>query len=279
MTEAVSNGPTPQGSSSDGAPGALTERRGNTLIVTINRPEARNAVNAAVSTGVGDALQQAQDDSQIWAVVITGSGDKSFCAGADLKAISKGENIFHPDHSEWGFAGFVQHYIDKPIIAAVNGTALGGGSEIALGCDLVVAQASAQFGLPEVKRGLIAAAGGMFRIVDQLPRKVAMQLLLTGEPISADEALRWGLINQVVPDGSSVLDAAVALAERITCNAPLAVQASKRVAAGVDDGVIAAEQDAWKRSNREMRTVFSSEDAMEGPMAFAQKRAPVWKAR
>ena len=261
------------------APGALTERRGNTLIITINRPEARNAVNAAVSTGVGDALQQAQDDAQIWAVVITGSGDKSFCAGADLKAISKGENIFHPDHPEWGFAGFVQHYIDKPIIAAVNGTALGGGSEIALGCDLVVAQASAQFGLPEVKRGLIAAAGGMFRIVDQLPRKVAMQLLLTGEPISADEALRWGLINQVVPDGSSVLDAAVALAERITCNAPLAVQASKRVAAGVDDGVIAAEQDAWKRSNREMRTVFSSEDAMEGPMAFAQKRAPVWKAR
>lgn len=260
-------------------PGALTERRGNTLIITINRPEARNAVNAAVSTGVGDALQEAQDDSQIWAVVITGSGDKSFCAGADLKAISKGENIFHPDHSEWGFAGFVQHYIDKPIIAAVNGTALGGGSEIALGCDLVVAQASAQFGLPEVKRGLIAAAGGMFRIVDQLPRKVAMQLLLTGEPISADEALRWGLINQVVPDTSSVLEAAVALAERITCNAPLAVQASKRVAAGVDDGVIAAEQDAWKRSNREMRTVFSSQDAMEGPMAFAQKRAPVWKAR
>ena len=261
------------------APGALTERRGNTLIITINRPDARNAVNAAVSTGVGDALQQAQDDSQIWAVVITGAGDKSFCAGADLKAISKGENIFHPDHAEWGFAGFVQHYIDKPIIAAVNGTALGGGSEIALGCDLVVAQASAQFGLPEVKRGLIAAAGGMFRIVDQLPRKVAMQLLLTGEPISADEALRWGLINEVVPDGGSVLEAAVALAERITCNAPLAVQASKRVAAGVDDGVVAAEQDAWKRSNREMCTVFSSEDAMEGPMAFAQKRVPVWKAR
>ncbi len=261
------------------APGALTERRGNTLIITINRPEARNAVNAAVSIGVGDALQQAQDDSQIWAVVITGSGDKSFCAGADLKAISQGQNIFHPDHPEWGFAGFVQHFIDKPVIAAVNGTALGGGSEIALGSDLVLAQAGAQFGLPEVKRGLIAAAGGMFRIVDQLPRKVAMQLLLTGEPISADEALRWGLINQVVPHGTSVLEAAVALAERITCNAPLAVQASKRVAAGADDGVITGEQDAWKRSNREMRTVFTSEDAMEGPMAFAQKRAPVWKAR
>ena len=279
MADTVSNGPAPQGSSSDVPPGALTERRGNTLIITINRPDARNAVNAAVSIGLGDALQQAQDDPEIWAVVLTGAGEKSFCAGADLKAISRGENIFHPEHPEWGFAGCVQHFIDKPVIAAVNGTALGGGSELALASDLVVAQASARFGLPEVKRGLVAAAGGMFRIVDQLPRKVAMELLLTGEPISAEEALRWGLINQVVPDGESVLDAALALAERITVNAPLAVQASKRVAAGADDGAITAEKDAWKRSNREMRVVFTSADAMEGPMAFAQKRAPVWKAR
>ncbi|MFN8073705.1 MAG: crotonase/enoyl-CoA hydratase family protein [Mycobacterium sp.] len=260
------------------APGALTERRGNTLIVTINRPEARNAVNQAVSIGVGDALQLAQDDPEIRAVVITGAGDKSFCAGADLKAISRGENIFHPDHPEWGFAGYVQHYIDKPIIAAVNGTALGGGTELALASDLVVAQASAQFGLPEVKRGLIAAAGGVFRIVDQLPRKIGMQLLVTGEPISAEEGARWGLINEVVPDGT-VMQAALALAERIAANAPLAVQASKRVALGVDEGAITAEKESWKRSNREMRVVFSSEDAMEGPMAFAQKRAPVWKAR
>ena len=263
----------------DAAPGALTERRGNTLVITINRPEARNAVNAAVSIGVGDALAQAQEDPQIWAVVLTGAGEVSFCAGADLKAISRGENIFHPDHPEWGFAGYVQHFIDKPVIAAVNGTALGGGSEMALASDLVVAQHSARFGLPEVKRGLIAAAGGMFRIVDQLPRKIAMQLLLTGEPISAEEALRWGLINQVVPDGESVLDAAMALAERITVNAPLAVQASKRVAAGADDGAITAEKDAWKRSNREMRAVFTSADAMEGPLAFAQKRTQVWEAR
>lgn len=270
MAEAVSEGT---------VPGALTGRRGNTLIVTINRPEARNAVNQAVSVGVGDALQQAQDDPEIWAVVITGAGDKSFCAGADLKAISRGENIFHPEHPEWGFAGYVQHVIDKPIIAAVNGTALGGGTELALASDLVVAQSSAQFGLPEVKRGLIAAAGGVFRIVDQLPRKVAMELLLTGEPISADEALRWGLINQVVPEGTSVLDAAIALADRITGNAPLAVQASKRVALGVDEGEITGEKDAWKRSNRAMRVVFSSADAMEGPLAFAQKRAPVWKAK
>lgn len=260
------------------APGALTERRGNTLIVTINRPEARNAVNQAVSVGVGDALALAQEEPEIRAVVITGAGDKSFCAGADLKAISRGENIFHPDHPEWGFAGYVQHFIDKPVIAAVNGTALGGGTELALASDLVVAQASAQFGLPEVKRGLIAAAGGVFRIVDQLPRKIAMQLLVTGEPITAEAAARWGLINEVVADGS-VLDAALALADRITANAPLAVQASKRVAAGADDGRITAETEAWKRSNREMRAVFSSEDAMEGPMAFAQKRPPVWKAR
>lgn len=269
---------TSDGPNDDVVPGALTERRGNTLIVTINRPDARNAVNQAVSIGVGDALQQAQDDPEIRAVVITGAGDKSFCAGADLKAISRGENIFHPDHPEWGFAGYVQHFIDKPIIAAVNGTALGGGTELALASDLVVAQSSAQFGLPEVKRGLIAAAGGVFRIVDQLPRKVAMQLLVTGEPITADQAAHWGLINQVVPDGT-VLDAALALAERITANAPLAVQASKRVALGVDEGAITGELDSWKRSNREMRAVFTSEDAMEGPMAFAQKRAPVWKAR
>ncbi len=259
-------------------PAVLNERRGNILVITINRPEARNAVNGAVSTGVGDAMQQAQDDPEIWAVVVTGAGDKSFCAGADLKAISKGENIFHPGHPEWGFAGYVQHVIDKPVIAAVNGTALGGGTELALASDLVVAAESAQFGLPEVKRGLIAAAGGVFRIVDQLPRKVAMQLLLTGDPISAGDALRWGLVNQVVDD-ASVVDAALALAERITGNAPLAVQASKRVAAGIDDGAITDEKAHWDRSNREMRTVFRSEDAREGPLAFAQKRAPVWKAR
>ena len=279
MADTVSDGPAPRGSSSDEAPGALTERRGNILVITINRPDARNAVNAAVSIGVGDALQQAQDDPDVWAVVITGAGDKSFCAGADLKAISRRENIFHPDHAEWGFAGYVQHFIDKPTIAAVNGTALGGGTELALASDLVVALASAKFGLPEVKRGLIAAAGGVFRIVEQLPRKIAMRLLVTGEPITADEALRWGLINEVVPDGESVLEAAVALAQKITVNAPLAVQASKRVAVGADDGAITAEKASWERSNREMQAVFRSADAMEGPLAFADKRAPVWKAR
>ncbi|OYN80275.1 crotonase/enoyl-CoA hydratase family protein [Mycolicibacterium sphagni] len=259
-------------------PAALSERRGNVLLITINRPDARNAVNGAVSTAVGDLLQQAQADADVWAVVVTGAGDKSFCAGADLKAISRRENLFHPQHPEWGFAGYVRHFIDKPTIAAVNGAAFGGGTELALASDLVVAQESAKFGLPEVKRGLVAAAGGVFRIVDQLPRKVAMHLLFTGEPITAAEALEWGLINEVVPDGTAV-DAALALAQRITVNAPLAVQASKRVAVGVDDGVITADEAGWTRTIREIGALMKSEDAKEGPLAFAEKRQPVWKAR
>jgi crotonobetainyl-CoA hydratase len=248
------------------------------MVITINRPDARNAINAAVSIGVGDALDEAQNDPDVRAVVLTGAGDKSFCAGADLKAISRRESIYHPDHGEWGFAGYVQHFIDKPTIAAVNGTALGGGTELALASDLVVADERATFGLPEVKRGLVAAAGGVFRIMDHLPRKVAVELLLTGEPLTARDALAWGLINQVVTQGS-VLDAALALAARVTVNAPLSVQASKRIAYGVDDGVITGDEPGWERTVREMRTLIRSEDAKEGPLAFAEKREPVWKAR
>ncbi len=261
-----------------GQPAALVERRGNVMIITINRPDARNAINSAVSIGVGDALEEAQHDPEVRAVVITGAGDKSFCAGADLKAIARRENLYHPDHGEWGFAGYVHHFIDKPTIAAVNGTALGGGTELALASDLVVADERAQFGLPEVKRGLIAAAGGVFRIVQQLPRKVGMELLLTGEPMTASDAWEWGLVNQVVKEGT-VLDAALALAARITVNAPLSVQASKRIAYGVDDGVIVDDEAGWERTIREMRSLIRSEDAKEGPLAFAEKREPVWKAR
>jgi crotonobetainyl-CoA hydratase len=259
-------------------PAALVERRGNVMVITINRPEARNAINAAVSVGVGDAIEEAQNDPDVRVVVLTGAGDKSFCAGVDLKALAKGENVMHPDHPKWGFAGYVRHFIDKPTIAAVNGTALGGGTELALASDLVVAGESATFGLPEVKRGLIAAAGGVFRLVEQLPRKVAMELMVTGEPMSSSDALNWGLINQVVPDGTE-LDAALALAERITVNAPLAVQASKRVAAGVDDGEITGDEAGWSRTMREVIELMKSEDAREGPRAFAEKRQPVWKAK
>jgi crotonobetainyl-CoA hydratase len=261
-----------------GQPAVLVDRPGNVMVITINRPDARNAVNSAVSIGVGDALEEAQHDPEVRAVVVTGAGDKSFCAGADLKAIARRENLYHPDHPEWGFAGYVHHFIDKPTIAAVNGTALGGGTELALASDLVVAHELAKFGLPEVKRGLIAGAGGVFRIVHQLPRKVAMELLLTGEPLTASDAWEWGLVNQVVKEGS-VLDAALALAARVTVNAPLSVQASKRIAYGVDDGVITDEEAGWARTVREFGPLMKSEDAREGPLAFAEKREPVWKAR
>lgn len=260
------------------APAALVKRVDHTMVITLNRPEARNAVNSSVSTAVGEALEEAQRDAAVWAVVLTGAGDKSFCAGADLKAISRGENLYHPERTEWGFAGYVRHFIDKPTIAAVNGTALGGGTELVLASDLAVADSGATFGLPEVKRGLLAAAGGVFRVVDQLPRKRALELIFTGEGISADEAERLGLINEVVPDGTA-LAAALRLAERITCNAPLSVQASKRVALGADDGVVRAEQAGWERTSREYPALRQTADAKEGPLAFAEKRPPVWTAR
>lgn len=264
---------------SDNVTGAvLVERHDNVMVITINRPGARNAVNGGVSTAVGDALAQASADPEVRAVVITGAGDKSFCAGADLKAISRGENLGHPEHPEWGFAGYAQHFIDKPTIAAVNGTALGGGTELALASDLVVAEQHASFGLPEVKRGLMAAAGGVFRIVQQLPHKVGLHLMFTGEPMSADDAQSWGLVNQVVPTGTG-LEAALVLAKRITMNAPLAIQASKRVAYGVQNGAIAAEEALWRLNDHEFPLLMQSEDAKEGPLAFAEKRPPVWAAR
>jgi crotonobetainyl-CoA hydratase len=258
--------------------GALVERRGNVLVVTINRPDARNAVNAAVSIGVGGALVEAENNPEIRAVVITGAGDKSFCAGADLKAISRGEGLHAPGNEHWGFAGFVNHFISMPVIAAVNGTALGGGTELALAADLIVATESASFGLPEVKRGLIAGAGGVFRLPAQIPQRLAMEMIFTGDPISAARALEFGLINEVVADGT-VVEAAVALAERISVNAPLSVQASKRLAYGVFGGVRVDETEKWNLSATEWDGLMDSEDAKEGPLAFAEKRAPVWKAR
>ncbi|WP_067650757.1 crotonase/enoyl-CoA hydratase family protein [Nocardia harenae] len=257
---------------------ALVERKGNVLLVTINRPEARNAVNAAVSAAVGGALAEAEADPEIRVVVLTGAGDKSFCAGADLKAIARGEPLFAPGNEHWGFAGFVRHVISKPTIVAVNGTALGGGTELALAADLIVAAESATFGVPEVKRGLLAGAGGVFRLPAQIPQRLAMEMILTGDPISAATAREYGLINQVVPDGT-VVEAALALAERIAVNAPLSVQASKRIALGIHSGERLAENDRWGHSEYEWNELMTSEDAKEGPRAFAEKRPPVWQAR
>ncbi|MBS7548641.1 enoyl-CoA hydratase-related protein [Dietzia massiliensis] len=259
-------------------PAVRTVRRDHVLLAILDRPEARNAVNGEVSTLLGRALHEADTDPEVRAVVITGAGEQSFCAGADLKAIARGEDIFPAENREWGFAGMMQQYVSVPVIAAVNGTALGGGCEIALACDLVVAAEHAVFGLPEVKRGLIAAAGGAFRLPAQLPHRVAMEMLLTGEPVSADRALELHLVNRVVP-ADRLLDEALGLATAIAANAPLAVQGTKRVALGIADGVRPSEADRWTVSDTEMITVMISEDAVEGPRAFAEKRAPVWKAR
>jgi crotonobetainyl-CoA hydratase len=263
-----------------GAPAVLTERHGRVLLVTINRPQARNAVNAAVAMGLGDALEQADADGGIWAVIVTGAGDKAFCAGADLKAVSRGESLSpaDPERAAWGFAGYVAHHISKPTIAAVNGFALGGGTEIALASDLVVAADTASFGLPEVKRGIYAGAGGVFRLPQQIPKKVAMEMILTGEPVSAARALELGLVNRVVPQ-DRVIEEALALAGRVTANAPLSVQASKRIANGIRDGQVAADAEYWERSRAEGRALMTSADAAEGPRAFAEKRLPSWEGR
>jgi crotonobetainyl-CoA hydratase len=258
----------------------LTERRGHILLATINRPEVRNAVNQAVADGLGAALDQAEHDDQVWAFVLTGAGDKSFSAGADLKALSRGESRApsDPRSAAWGFAGYVRHHISKPTIAAVNGFALGGGTELALASDLVVASETASFGLPEVKRGIFAGAGGVFRLPDQLPRKVAMEMIMTGEPISARRALELGLVNRVVPF-EQVVPAAVELAERVCANAPLSVQASKRIAYGMIDGEVPAEDASWDLSAAEGKKLMQSADSKEGPLAFAEKRAPNWQGR
>ncbi len=256
----------------------LVEQRGHVLVVTINRPEARNAVDLDVCVGVGEAVERAEGDPEIRALVLTGAGEQAFCAGADLKAIARGERILPEGREHWSFAGFVNHFTRKPTIAAVNGNALGGGTELALACDLVVAVETAGFGLPEVKRGLVAGAGGAFRITRQLPHRVGLELLLTGRPMPAEEALRWGLINRVVAPGEA-LDAALELAAEIAANAPLAVQVSKRIAYGVTESERAGEPPLWELSNRLMGVILASEDAKEGPTAFAEKRAPVWTGR
>jgi crotonobetainyl-CoA hydratase len=258
----------------------LTERRGHVLLVTLNRPEVRNAVNLAVTLGLGDALEEAEHDRDIWVVVLTGAGDKAFSAGADLKAVARGESVIpaDPGRAAWGFAGYVSHPISKPTIAAVNGFALGGGTEIALASDLVVAAESASFGLPEVKRGIFAGAGGLFRLPAQIPKKVAMEMILTGEPVTARRALELGLVNRVVPQ-ADVVTAALELAGKVIANAPLAVQASKRVANGITGGHVAAEDGSWELSRAEGLSLRRTADAAEGPRAFAEKRAPNWQAR
>jgi enoyl-CoA hydratase/carnithine racemase len=252
----------------------LRERRGHVEILTINRPEARNAINGAVSKAMSDAMDALTDDPECWVVVVTGSGDKAFSAGMDLKAFSSGEGGDIMGASG-GFGGLTQRDFPKPIIAAVNGSALAGGFEIMLSCDLVVAAEHATFGIPEAKRGLIAGAGGLIRMPKRLPMAVALELAMTGDPIDAERAYALGLVNKVVP-GDAVLAEAVALAERIAANAPLAVRYSKDV---MKRAAEVPESEGWAINADAVRIVFSSADAMEGPVAFAEKRAPNWQGK
>jgi enoyl-CoA hydratase len=249
------------------------EVRGRTALLTINRPEARNAVNGAVAEGMEAAIDALEADDEVWVGVLTGTGPV-FSAGADLKAVSSG-TAAQMQTKRGGFAGIVRRERTKPIIAAVNGPALAGGCEIVLSCDLVVASTEARFGIPEVKRSLVAAAGGLFRLPRVLPKNVAMELALTGDPISAQRAYELGLVNRIA-EPEQLIETAMALAEQINVNAPLAVRASREI---VHQGMLAADEDAWKITNDAFAAVAASEDFREGPLAFIEKRAPQWKGR
>lgn len=252
----------------------LRERRGNVEVLTINRPEARNAINGAVSTAMSGIMDELAADDDCWVVVITGSGDKAFSAGMDLKAFSSGEGGSIIGASG-GFAGLTQRDFPKPIIAAVNGSALAGGFEIMLSCDLVVAAHHATFGIPEAKRGLVAGAGGLIRMPKRLPMAIALELAMTGDAIDAARAFTLGLVNKVVP-ADELMTEAIALAERIAANAPLAVRYSKSV---MKQAAEVPESEGWKINAEAVGVVFSSADAMEGPIAFAEKRVPRWQGK
>jgi enoyl-CoA hydratase len=249
------------------------EQRDRIGLIRLNRPDARNAVNADVANGMEAAIDRLEDDPDTWVGVLTGEGPV-FSAGADLKAIAAGQGN-ELGTARGGFGGITRRARTKPIIAAVDGPALAGGCEIAIACDLIVASTAAVFGLPEVKRSLAAAAGGLFRLPRMLPRKVAMEIVLTGDPITAERAYEFGMINQLVEPGQAVT-AAMALAERICANAPLAVRESRAVVMAID-----TEDDntLWRMSNRALANLMATEDFAEGPRAFIEKRPPQWKGR
>ena len=249
----------------------LTEDADGILVITINRPKAKNAVNLSVAEGIAAALERLDSDDSLRVGVLTGAGG-TFCAGMDLKAFVSGE---FPHVEGRGFGGMTERSADKPLIAAVEGYALAGGCELAIACDLIVAAENAKFGIPEVKRGLVAAAGGLVRLPSQIPYRVAMELAMTGEFMAADRAMSMGLINELTEQGSA-LDAAKALAQKIAENGPMAVKVSKAIIQASRDW---NDDEAFSKQNALTQPVFTSEDAIEGATAFAEKRRPEWKGR
>lgn len=261
-------------SETTGAAPVLFERIGRHIaLVTLNRPDARNAINAAMTRRLEEIVRVVESEPEIRVSILAAADGKAFCAGADLAEVAagRGRSLMTPDG---GFAGFVFASREKPWIAAVHGNALGGGLELALACDMIVAAENAVFGLPEPKLGLLAAAGGMFRLPRAIPRAIALEMLATGAPIDARRAYALGLVNRVVDEAARIQEA-LAMAEQIVANAPLAVRESLAV------GRIVAERDEAelrRLSEEATARVLASEDATEGPRAFVDKRAPVWKS-
>ena len=248
----------------NGESAVLTERRGRVMVITLNRPEAMNAINGALSEGLWSAVQELDSDSGLTAGVVTGAG-KGFCSGMDLKAFSRGEDI-------GPMLEFVRNGAAKPLVGAIEGFALAGGLELALSCDLLVAARGAKLGIPEVGVGLFAAGAGLFRLPGRVGYGTAMEMAITGDPITAEQAADYGLVSRLTEPGDA-LGEALALAERIARNAPLAVAASKQVVRATQG---ATEEELWKIQRPHMATVWKSNDAKEGPRAFAEKRPPEW---
>jgi enoyl-CoA hydratase len=253
------------------AEAVLTERRGNVLLITLNRPEVRNAVNAALATGVAGALDELDGDEALSAGVLTGAGG-FFCAGMDLGAFVRGESAWFGDR---GFAGITQRASRKPLIAAIEGFAVAGGLEIALACDLIVAAKGAKMGIPEAKRSLVAAGGALLRMPRRMPYHVVMELALTGDVLPAERFAELGLVNRVAEPGRAV-ETALELAGTLARNAPLALIASKQILQEQSDWSTA---EMWERQAAISGPVFTSEDAREGSAAFKEKREPVWRGR
>jgi enoyl-CoA hydratase len=249
----------------------LTERRDNVLLITIDRPEVRNAVNAAVAEGIAGALEELDGDDTLSVGILTGAGGY-FCAGMDLGAFVKGESPYFGDR---GFAGIAQRSARKPLIAAIEGFAVAGGMEIALACDLIVAARGAKLGIPEAKRSLVAAGGALLRLPRRMPYHIVMELALTGEPLPAERFHEFGVVNRIAEPGGAV-DAALELAASVAKNAPLALIASKRILQEQFDWSSA---EMWERQGAISGPVFASEDAKEGAAAFKEKRDPAWKGR